>query len=60
MRSGRQPKRGGAPAWGRRDLHNIKVDLKGIGCKRVDWIQMAVDGEKWRALVTTVINLRVP
>jgi hypothetical protein len=31
-----------------------------IGWSGVDWIDMAQDREQWRALVTTVLNLRVP
>jgi hypothetical protein len=39
---------------------DLKMDLKSIGCKRVDWIHVALDGDKWRALVTTIIKLPVP
>jgi hypothetical protein len=36
------------------------MDLGQIGWGDVDWIYLAQDGEQWRALVNTVMNLRVP
>jgi hypothetical protein len=39
----------------RRWVDNIK-----IGCDGIDWIDLAQDRDQWRALVNTVINLRVP
>jgi hypothetical protein len=36
------------------------MDLKEIGWDYVDWIDMAQDRDQWRALVNTVLNLRVP
>jgi hypothetical protein len=39
---------------------DIKVDLGEIGWGGMDWIDMAEDGDQWRALVNTVINLWVP
>jgi hypothetical protein len=41
-------------------VDNIKIDVSKIGCDGVDWIDLAQDGDKWRALVNTVMNLRVP
>jgi hypothetical protein len=39
---------------------NIRMDLKEIGWGGMDWIDLAQDGDQWRALVNTVMNLRVP
>jgi len=44
----------------RRWEDNIKMDLQGVGCRGVDWIELAQDGDRWRALVNAVMNLRVP
>jgi hypothetical protein len=44
----------------RRWVDNIKMDLREIGWDGVDWIDMAQDRDLWRALVNTVLNLRVP
>jgi hypothetical protein len=44
----------------RRWVDNIKIDLREIGWDGVDCIDMAQDREQWRALVNTVLNLRVP
>jgi hypothetical protein len=44
----------------RRWADNIKMDLRKIGWAGLDWIDMAQDRDKWRALVNTVSNLRVP
>jgi hypothetical protein len=41
-------------------VNNIKVDLTGIGWDGMDWIDLAQDRDQWRALVNTVMNLRVP
>jgi hypothetical protein len=37
----------------------IRMDLKEIGWGSVDWIQLAQDRDRWRAVVNTVIKLRV-
>jgi hypothetical protein len=37
----------------------IRMDLKESGWGSVDWIQLAQDRDRWRALVNTVMNLRV-
>ena len=39
---------------------NIKMDLREVGRGCGDWIELAQDRERWRALVSTVRNLRVP
>jgi hypothetical protein len=41
-------------------IDNIKMDLLEIGLSVVDWIGLAQDRYRWRALVNTVMNLRVP
>jgi hypothetical protein len=45
---------------GRRWMDNVKMDLLKIGLNAVDWIGLAQDRYRWRALVNSVINLRVP
>jgi hypothetical protein len=44
----------------RRWIDNIKMDLLEIGVSVVDWICLAQDRYRWRALVNSVTNLRVP
>jgi hypothetical protein len=44
----------------RRWEDNMKTDLREIGFGDVDWINLAQDRDRWRALVNTVMNLRVP
>jgi hypothetical protein len=44
----------------RRWVNNIKMDLLETGWGGVNWIGLAQDGDKWRALVNAVMNLRVP
>jgi hypothetical protein len=41
-------------------VDNIKMDLIEIGHDGMDWINLALDRDQWRALVNTVMNLRVP
>jgi hypothetical protein len=44
----------------RRWEDNIKMDLREIVFGDMDWIHLAQDRDRWRALVSTVMNLRVP
>jgi hypothetical protein len=44
----------------RRREDNIRMDLREIGWGGMDGIDLAQDRDQWRALVNTVINLRVP
>ena len=44
----------------RRWVDNIRMDLQEVGCGYVDWIGLAQDRDKWRMLVSTVMNLQVP
>jgi hypothetical protein len=44
----------------RRWEDNIKMDLREIGFGDVGWIHLTQDRDRWRALVNTVMNLRVP
>jgi hypothetical protein len=44
----------------RRWEDNIKMDLREVGWGDMDWINLAQDRDRWRALVNTVMNLRVP
>jgi hypothetical protein len=44
----------------RRWVDNIKIDLREIEWGGMDWICVSQDRDKWRALLNTVMNLRVP
>ena len=39
---------------------NIKMDLQVVGCMGMDWIELAQDRDRWRALLTAEMNIRVP
>jgi hypothetical protein len=56
IREGRRPL--GRPR--RRWLDNIRMDLVEVGWVGVDWIGLAQDRDRWRTLVNSVLNLRVP
>jgi len=42
--------------WG----DNIRIDLQELGCWYMDWTGLAQDRDRWRTLVSAVMNLRVP
>jgi len=44
----------------RRWVDNIRMDLQEVGCVHMDWIGLVQDRDRWRALVSAVMNLRVP
>jgi hypothetical protein len=52
---GKRPLGGPRHKW----VDNIKMDLVAMGWGGVDWIGLAQDRDKWRALVNAVMNLRV-
>ena len=44
----------------RRRVDNIRMDLQEVGCGYMDWIGLTQDRDRWRTLVSAVMNLRVP
>ena len=44
----------------RRLVDNIRMDLQEVGCRYMDWIGLAQNRDRWRTLVSAVMNLRVP
>ena len=44
----------------RRCVDNIRMDLQKLVCEFMDWIGLAKDRDRWRTLVSAVMNLRVP
>ena len=43
----------------RRWKDNIKMELQEVRCEDMDWMELAKDRDRWRALVSTVMNFRV-
>ena len=41
-------------------VDNIRMDLQEVGCGYMDWIVLAQDRDRWRTVVSAVMNLRVP
>jgi len=41
-------------------VDNIRMDLQKVGCGYMDWIGLAQGRDRWRTLVSAVMNLRVP
>jgi hypothetical protein len=39
---------------------SIKTNLRETGCDGIDWIDLAQDSNQWRALVNTVMYIRIP
>jgi len=44
----------------RRWEDNIKIHLQEVGCGAMNWIELAQDRDRWRALVNAIRNLRIP
>ena len=44
----------------RRWVDNIRMDLQEVGCGYMNWIGLAQDRDRWRTLVSALMNLRVP
>ena len=44
----------------RRWVDNIRIDLQEVECGYMDWIGLAQDRDRWRTLVSAVMNIRVP
>ena len=56
-------KREGKKPLGRPRLRwedNINIDFQEIGCRGMDWIELAQDNDRWLALVIAVMRFRVP
>ena len=44
----------------RRWVNNIRMDLQEVGCGYMDWIGLVQDRDRWRTLVSAVMNFQVP
>jgi len=44
----------------RRWVDNIRMDLREVGCRYMGWIGLTQDRDRWRTLVSAVMNFRVP
>ena len=44
----------------RRWVDNIRMNLQEVGCGYMDWVGLVQDSDRWRTLVSAVMNLRVP
>ena len=53
---GRRPLERPRSRW----VDNIRMDLQEVGCGYMDWIGLAQDRDRWRTLVSAVMNLLVP
>ena len=53
---GKRPLRRPRLRW----VDNIRMGLQEVGCGYTDWIGLAQDRDRWRTLVSAVMNLRVP
>jgi len=54
--AGKRPLGISRPGWG----YNIKMDFKEVVWGRIDWIGLAEDRDRWRTVLNSVMNLRVP
>ena len=52
---GKQPLRRPKHRW-----EDIKMDILEVGCGDMDWVKLAQDRDRWRALVNVVMSIRVP
>jgi len=53
---GKRPLGRPRPRW----VDDIRMDIQEMGCGYIDWIGLAQDRDRWRTLVSAVMNLRIP